>query len=193
MQSSAHRPSPFICSHLGKLLPDWSLPAASVLIVLQFCTIDLLKRTPETEAHKQILRQQFLQFGYEVAAQLNALGHLAEVFDPRTGLPLLSRPGLISLDDVAIVRACLGYPTLESRGCSVILHPTWGSFVYPSTMLSSAEPALLELVSRNVKGFTSLQTGLPENHQSLSDGDKLTEYRVMTIGSRELCPTISTL
>ncbi len=71
------------------------------------------------------------------------MGHLAEVFDPRTGSPLFSQPGSLRLDDVAVVRSCLGYATCDRYGCSVILHPVWGSAVYPSTLLSSAEPHLV--------------------------------------------------
>ncbi len=151
MQYSAHAPSQFLCTHMDRLLPTWSRPIASVLIVLQPCSCDLLERTPVAEEQKQQLRQSFLQFGYEVAAKLNYLGHLVEVFDPRTGLPLLSSAGQLRLDDVAIVRSCLGYPTVDSFGCSVILHPDWGSSVYPSTLLSSAAPDLVDLVSRAMK------------------------------------------
>lgn len=146
MQYSVHAPNLFIRKHLDKLLPDWSQPVGSVLVVLQPCSSDLTHRTPLSEFLKQRLRSQFLAFGYPVAAQLQQLGHLADLFDPRTGFPLLSHPGPLRLDDVAVARSCLGYPSTCCHGCSVILHPTWGSAVYPSTLLSSAEPGLLETV-----------------------------------------------
>jgi len=151
MQYSAHAPSQFLCTHMDKLLPIWSRPISSVLVVLQPCSCSLLERTSAAEKQKQQLRQSFLQFGFEVAAKLNYLGHLVEVFDPRTGLPLLSAAGQLRLDDVAIVRSCLGYPTVDSFGCSVILHPDWGSSVYPSTLLSSAPPEVVDLVTRATK------------------------------------------
>ncbi|MGA7932972.1 MAG: methylmalonic aciduria and homocystinuria type D protein [Kovacikia sp.] len=150
MQYSVHAPSQFICTHLDRLLPDWSSPVLSVLVVLQPCSCDLVKKTSIAEAQKQRLRQNFLQFGYRVASQLQQKGHLAEVFDPRTGLPLLSQAGQLRLDDVAIVRSCLGYQTMDSAGCLVILHPLWGSSVYPSTLLSAAAPEVVALVSATV-------------------------------------------
>lgn len=150
MQYSVHAPTLFIRKHLDKLLPDWSRPVGSVLVVLQPCTSELTQRTPAAESQKQQLRSQFLEFGYPVAAQLQQLGHLADLFDPRTGFPLLSRPGSLRLDDVAVARSCLGYPFTRCQGCSVILHPTWGSAVYPSTLLSSAEPSLVETVVRSL-------------------------------------------
>lgn len=167
MQYSVHAPSQFICKHLGGLLPDWSSPAASVLVVLQPCPSPLLTRTPTTEDQKRKLRQRFLQFGYRVAAQLQQLGHLADVFDPRTGLPLLSQPGSLRLDDVAVVQAVLGYEALHSHGCSVILHPVWGDSVYPSTLLSSAAPSLVESVSQQVETWQTDPEGESTHRQRL--------------------------
>jgi hypothetical protein len=163
MQYFVHRPSPFISNHLDSLLPEWSRPVASVLIVLQPCNCDLLERTDKTEEQKQLLRRQFLQFGRRVARKLQHLGHLADLFDPRTGLPLFSQPGQLWLDDVAVVRACLGYQSVSHCGCSVLIHPVWGNAVYPSTLVSSAAPDLVELVARS------------ECHQSRRDCGSLTE------------------
>jgi Methylmalonic aciduria and homocystinuria type D protein len=147
-QYSVHPPSRFVRKHWDKLLPDWSCPARSMLIVLQPCDCDLLERSPTAEAQKRKLRRQFLKFGYAIAAQLTDRGHAAAIFDPRTGLPLLARPGSLRLDDVAIVQATLGYRTACSHGCSIVLHPIWGLAVYPSTLVSSAEPALVEQILR---------------------------------------------
>lgn len=144
MQYFVYPPSRFLCSHQDKLLPDWSCPVRSMLIVLQPCDCDLLDQSPTVEAQKHKLRRQFLQLGYAIAAQINQLGYTAAIFDPRTGLPLLSRPGALRLDDVAIVQAALGYQSILSQGCSMIIHPLWGRAVYPSTLVSSIETELLE-------------------------------------------------
>ena len=138
MQWSVHAPSPYLCAHRAQLLPTWTCPIASVLVVLQPFSGELLHRSPQIERQKQRLRRQFLDLSYRLATALQAQGYLAEAFDPRTGWPLLSPPGQVPLDDVAIVRSCLGYPTVNRQGCSVLLHPVWGSSVYPSTLLSSA-------------------------------------------------------
>ena len=119
-----------------------------MLIVLQPCDCDLLERSPTAEAQKRKLRRQFLKFGYAIAAEINRMGHAAAIFDPRTGLPLLARPGALRLDDVALVQATLGYRTACSHGCSIVLHPLWGRAVYPSTLVSSAEPAIVEQILR---------------------------------------------
>ena len=150
-QYSVHPPSRFVCKYRDKLLPDWLGPARSMLIVLQPCDCDLLERSPTAEAQKRKLRRQFLKFGYAIAAEINRMGYTAAIFDPRTGLPLLARPGALRLDDVAIVQATLGYRIACSHGCSIVLHPTWGRAVYPSTLVSSAQPALVEQILRETK------------------------------------------
>jgi hypothetical protein len=146
MHLSTHPPSPFISHHWPHLLPDWDCAVASVLVILQPCGCDLFERTPIAEAQKYYLRQNFLQLGRSIVRQLQALGHTAALFDPRTGHPVETSPGPLTLDDVAVVRACLGFGTVESHGCKLLIHPHWGSSVYPATVLSSATPEVVAQV-----------------------------------------------
>ena len=148
MEYFVHAPTEFIQTHQEQLLPGWSVPVASVLIVLQACPAALLVRTAETEQYKQQLRQQFLAFGEQISAQLWTNGYAAEMFDPATGWPMLSQPGDRRLDDVAVVRASLGYPIALQGDCLISLHPDWGSAVYPSILVSSAPPAVLEAIAQ---------------------------------------------
>lgn len=146
MYCSAHPPSFYIRKYGSQLLPGWEQPIASVLIVIQSAQAELLERTPENERSKAELRDRFLTFSYKVALELQKLGYLADVFDPRTGLPMMSPTGQRRLDDVAVVQSVLGYQTSDCGGCCVLEHPTLGAGVYPSTLVSSASPAVLELV-----------------------------------------------
>lgn len=153
MQHSVHPPSSFIRTFTNQLLPSWSDSVKSVLIVLQPSDCDLLEQTPITEQKKQRLRQRFLEWGKSTADRLHQMGYAADLFDPRTGLPILSLAGSLRLDDVAVVQSCLGYPTCDRCGCSVILHPTWGSAVYPSILVSSAPPIKVESLFKQRAGL----------------------------------------
>ncbi len=168
MQYSIHAPNPFICKNLSRLLPDWSSPVRSVLVVLQPFPVELAQFTPETDAQKQKLRQRFLDFGLTIVHALRRAGHLADLFDPRTGHPLLSQAGTLRLDDVAVVRSTLGYSTTQFGNCCVILHPQWGNAVYPSILISSADSSQVESAICEVDG-------LLETHHSLSGCGSLTE------------------
>lgn len=189
MQCSVHHPSPFIQTHSARLLPTWDRPVASVMVVLQPTECNLADRTPATEAQKQQLRQRFLQVGRAIARHLHEQGHLADLFDPKTGYPVLSQPGSLTLDDVAVVKACLGYPSSTLKECCLVLHPDWGSAVYPSVFMTSAAPEWIERVIREWDwwgGLTDSQrSGLSrsEYHHSFIGCGKFTQYRVSSIGS----------
>lgn len=159
MQYSVHPPSEFICKYCDQLLPDWSNPVRSIVVILQPAELELADHTPEAENCKHQLRQRFLEIGLKIIAHLKSLGHSAEVFDPRTGLPILSQAGSLRLDDVAVVRSSLGYDSTQIGACSTIVHPLWGSAVYPSILMSSADTRLVESTVSEV-------TGLLECHHS---------------------------
>lgn len=155
LQYSIHPAPKFIRTHLDRLLPSWSLPVLSVVVVLQLCQFAFLERTIETEIYKNEFRQQFLEFGSQIVSQLGTMGHLADMFDPRTGLPVISPPGQVRLSDVKVVGATLGYTIDRSGKCAAIVHPTWGKAVYPSTIVSSAQP---DLVAETVEKLAATST-----------------------------------
>lgn len=146
LQYSIHPPSKFIKTHLDQLLPSWSAPVSSVLIVIQPCELALVDRTVETEIHKFQLRQKVTELGDKIVTQLQQDGYFADLFDPRTGLPMFSVSGQLRLDDVAVIRSTLGYSVLNRGGCRTIEHPIWGSAVYPSILVTSACSTILERV-----------------------------------------------
>ena len=146
---SIHRPSAFVVQNLERVLPDWNLPVLWVVIVLQQARCELVETTAEIEHEKERLREKFLRFGFEVAFSLRDRGFLSNLIDPRTGYPLLSQPGEILHDDTAVVKALLGLPVIHNR-CCVLEHPVWGKAVYPSTLLTSAPPEVIEPILRCV-------------------------------------------
>ncbi len=155
MLYSVHLPSKFICRYANQLLPDWSCPIASVLIVLQQADCGLMERSLITETQKHLLRDRFLQIGGAIVTELQDHGYHADLFDPKTGLPMLSQSGR-SIDDVAVVRACLGYATMAIDGCDILLHPDWGTAVYPAVLVSSAVLTVVERVASRVIGAGGL-------------------------------------
>ncbi len=154
IEYSAHLPSEFIASHIDQLLPDWLVPVLSVLVVMQHSQVALAERNSETEMQKQKLRHQFIAFGQEISEHLDQIGHRTEIFDPKTGQPLLSQPGSMTLDDVAVVQATLGYPLVETGGCWLVKHPTWDTAVFPAVLMSSAEPKVVVAIANQVN-YTS--------------------------------------
>lgn len=155
---SIHRPSAFVAQNLERVLPGWDLPVLWVVIVLQQARYELVETTPEIEQEKERLREKFLRFGFEVVFTLRDRGFSSNLIDPRTGYPLLSRPGEIPHDDAAAVKALLGLPVIRNR-CCVLDHPVWGKAVYPSTLLTAAPPKVIKPVLKNI----GLQQGWKES------------------------------
>jgi hypothetical protein len=153
LQYSIHRPSPYINCHRTDLLPDWQFPVSSLLLVLQPSTVVLNKITSDTEKQKQLLRRRFLHLSKRLIVRLKDEGYAAERFDPKTGQPYYSRPGSLTLDDVAVVHSMLGYRLVPCGDCRLIEHPVWGCGVFPSVVVSSAPPGALAAIADRVWHF----------------------------------------
>jgi hypothetical protein len=163
IQISIHSPSQYICTNRERILPDWKKALSLwVVIVLQQARYELNESTPEVETEKQRLREKFMRFGCDVAFNLRDRGYLTDLIDPRTGYPLLSRPGKIPHDDTAVVKALLHYPVIRNQ-CCVLVHPDWGMAVYPGILISEAPPFVIEWV---IKAIAPLHDWKQQTHES---------------------------
>lgn len=136
-QISIHPPTPFLSDNLPRILPEWNSEKISVVIVLQRSRFSLTESTPEIEAEKNQLRDRFLNFAFDVASELNRRGWMTDIIDPKTGYPMLSKPGELHHSDAATVATLLNFP-LKRGLCSIALHPDWGSALYPGVFMSAA-------------------------------------------------------
>lgn len=162
VQMTIHMPSLFILNNLEQIVPDWTLPVAWVVVVLQQSRFPLAETAVYVEREKDRLREKFMRFGCAVVSHLRDQGFLADLIDPRNGYPWLSRPGEIPHDDAAVVKALLGLP-VTTGNCSILNHPNWGSAVYPSILMSSASPSVIKPVLKRlaaVHGWKQPKTDL---------------------------------
>jgi hypothetical protein len=161
-QYSIHHPSVFINRHRHDLLPDWQVPVSSMMVILQPCTVALNQTTSDTEQQKQFLRRRFLHLSKQLIVTLNQAGYTADRFDPRTGRPYYSRPGALTLDDVAVVQAVLGYRLIPVGDCRLIEHPVWGCGVFPSVVVSAAPTTVLAAIADRVWQSRKLAITVPD-------------------------------
>ncbi|MDJ1168628.1 methylmalonic aciduria and homocystinuria type D protein [Roseofilum sp. BLCC_M154] len=138
VEISIHPPSAYVQEHLQELLPNWQKDAISVIIFLQQAQMSLTELSPEVEAEKQRLWDNFSRWSDLIASELGDRGYVTDAFDPRTGYPRRSQPGTLHHSDVPAVHAALGYPIEKNGDCAAIVHPHWGTAVYPSVMISTA-------------------------------------------------------
>ncbi len=150
IQISIHSPTRYICENCERILPDWKNELKmSVVIVLQQSQFALTQSSPHIETEKQHLRAKFMKFACDVAFDLRDKKHFTDLIDPRTGYPLLSRPGQIPHDDTAVVKALLKYPIICNQ-CRVLIHPKWGTAVYPSILLSAAPQIIIAYTIKTI-------------------------------------------
>lgn len=130
-------PHQFVLDRQQELLPDWNVAISYLILILQQSVVSLDSQSERVATEKDFLRAKFISIGSSLISKLQNLGYQSELFDPRTGYPLLTRSRL-ALDDNAVVRAILNYPVTSSGQCCLITHPVWKTNVYPSTIATSA-------------------------------------------------------
>jgi hypothetical protein len=79
-------------------------------------------------------------------------GHWLDATDPATGAAVHGAPaGLYS--DVPPMARLLRYGTVDAGGCNILIHPHWGSSVYPATAFTTAPlPDLLLALGKINRG-----------------------------------------
>lgn len=136
-------PHQFVLNYQQQLLPDWNVAVSYLIIVLQQSVVSLEEQSDRVALEKDRLRAMFIRFGSSLICELQNLGYQGDLFDPRTGYPLLARRGL-ALDDNAVVKNILNYPVTSKGKCSLLTHPVWKNNVYPSTIATSAPLEAIE-------------------------------------------------
>ena len=144
VEISIHPPHDYLQQNLSELMPSCPTENIWTIIVLQQANLPLTEDIPGVQAEKDRLRDKFIGLVEAICDRLSD-GHntFTDGFDPRTGTPLHSPPGTLTHSDVAAVRAALGYDLIPGE-CAAISHPDWGTAVYPSVIISTAEREAIE-------------------------------------------------
>ncbi|MGB3404380.1 MAG: methylmalonic aciduria and homocystinuria type D protein [Microcoleaceae cyanobacterium] len=152
------RPSPFVAQNLADLLPEWSAKTAWTILILQQAQFPLNQCNTTVNREKQRLRDQFLNFSLSVVHALQHQGFCSDIFDPKTGYPVLSRRGSLTHDDVAVAKALLNFPT-TSDDCAALIHPQWQTAVYPGVVMTAASAEVSQVILKQRLVFCNkLQT-----------------------------------
>jgi hypothetical protein len=80
----------------------------------------------------------YMEFARTLCEKLVAKGYWADYIDPCSGLPMLTKETTKCYSEVEGMQSMLRYKTMDAGMCKVLLHPMWGSFVYPATAFSDA-------------------------------------------------------
>ena len=145
-------PNQFIKQNQQDLLPTWTISIKSIILILQKSHFPLENSNHEIEQEKDYLRERFFRLGCNLVFKLRDSQYQSDLFDPRNGYPLLSRPGNLTLNDTALVQDLLGFNVVKHR-CSLLIHPKWGTAIYPSTIVTSASLEIIQPMIQNLQNF----------------------------------------
>jgi hypothetical protein len=64
--------------------------------------------------------------------------YFADYFDPCSGLPAKTLESNQVFSEVQAAQTLLGYKVMNASCCKILLHPEWGSAVYPASIVIQA-------------------------------------------------------
>ena len=95
-------------------------------------------------------------------------GHWSDYLDPCSGLPMIHRDSQTVYDEVSALTVLRGFRCDNAGCCKVVLHPEWGSFIYPATCFTMAP---VDVLHNEIKAMGSKLLSKDEDRQ-VSEGDR---------------------
>lgn len=123
--------------------------AADLLVVptCQQSDVDLVNFGEQADEEKDRLLERFMKWAVAVCGRLSSAGYWCDYIDPCSGLPMMHKESQTPYSEVEGLSLLLGFRTANAGCCKIILHPRWGSSVYPATLFARApREALAEAV-----------------------------------------------
>jgi hypothetical protein len=134
-----------VVRELVHVFPGVDLNEVISLPTVQKARHDLVKIGDEIEEEKDRLLETFMDFAKKFCALIKDKGYWADYIDPCSGLPMLTPNCNKVYSEVDGMEVMLKYKTMNCGCCKVLLHPKWGSGVYPASMFTTAP---IELVNQ---------------------------------------------
>lgn len=123
---------------VAAIFPNVSTEDMLVVPTCQRSAVDLVEWGDDAAREKDKLLIQFQHIAKGVCEALIAQGYWADYIDPCSGLPMIHKEGNTVYGEVQAMVTLLGYKTQNAGCCSVLLHPSWGSSVYPASFFAKA-------------------------------------------------------
>ncbi|CEF97318.1 Methylmalonic aciduria and homocystinuria type D protein [Ostreococcus tauri] len=136
MEYSAHE-----CPKRHKAEAEAMFPGvgADGLLVVPTCQrtkMDLVRTGDEVDVEKDFCLERFIDFAKRVTDELKKRGRWCDYIDPCSGLSMINRESQHIYGEVDALVTLLNYQTTNSGCCKVVLHPKWGSAVYPASLFA---------------------------------------------------------
>lgn len=120
-------------------LQEAQLKNLLVVSTCQRAREDLVTVGEKVEHEKDRLLRVFTEWALDLCKALEQQqGYWSDYIDPCSGLSMVHRDSQSIYDEVAALSVLRGYKVSNAGCCKVVLHPQWGSFIYPATFFTLA-------------------------------------------------------
>jgi hypothetical protein len=120
------------------MFPGMDVSDLLVVPTCQKTKMDLVKTGEMVDEEKDFCLERFLLFAKRVTDKLASRGHWADYIDPCSGLSMVNNGSQQVYGEVDALVTLLNYQVTNSGCCKVVLHPKWGSAVYPASVFAKA-------------------------------------------------------
>lgn len=154
IEVSVHQLSPPVVRELAVMFPSVDVTDIIAVPTCQQAKMDLVQVGPHIESEKDRLLETFIKFASKITIILKNKGYWADYIDPCSGLAVYTTETNKHYDEVSGMQAMLKYEVMNAGCCKVLLHPVWGSAVYPATIFTTAPFCEVSLI---IKAFETSQ------------------------------------
>ncbi|KAF6259039.1 methylmalonic aciduria and homocystinuria type D protein [Scenedesmus sp. NREL 46B-D3] len=138
MEYSVHACPPAMAREVQSVFPDVDLSGMLIVPTCQQADYDLVRTGEKVELEKDRLLERFMEWSRCVCGKLQHQGYWCDYIDPCSGLPMIQQGTNNVYPEVEGLSILLGFKTQNAGCCKIVLHPRWGSAVYPATLFAKA-------------------------------------------------------
>ena len=110
--------------------------------------MDLVNTGEAVDVEKDQLLEKFFVLAKRVIEALPSSSY-SDYIDPCSGLAMIHKESTAVYSEVDALSVLRGFKTSNAGCCKVLLHPHWGSSVYPATLMTTAPLSLvLEAIAK---------------------------------------------
>ncbi|GJJ70464.1 hypothetical protein EMPS_02813 [Entomortierella parvispora] len=146
---------------LATVFPNLDLSSLLVVPTFQKCKNEMVAWDAEIAKEKDDRLDDFVRWSTALHQRLERRGYWSDMTDPASGFPCFSERGRDVYPDVEGCQMLLKYDFQNAGCCKVLLHPVWGSKIYPATFFTTAPLEALEQVIQEVESEHAVQQQRP--------------------------------
>ncbi|KAF9089152.1 hypothetical protein BGX23_006886 [Mortierella sp. AD031] len=151
LEYSIHASPRRMTRDLATVFPSKDLSGLLVVPTFQKCKHEMVAWDAEIAKEKDDRLDDFIRWSKALHHRLEKLGYWSDMTDPASGFPSYSERGRDVYPDVEGCQLLLKYDFQNAGCCKVLLHPIWGSKIYPATFFTTAPVDVLVKVIDQVE------------------------------------------